>query len=170
MIVNSSVAIDNVIHYNNELSLLVYRACRTIEKEARKKKSRAYVTVDPADYYMINDVVTFLSDELGYRVIVSDYNVLLICWSMRVIHCVERDDYLTAIAAYNIANAASKTYGNICAKINECILDASRKGKSYCNYNIGDVPASAVEEIIESLWSAKYDVEFDGSNFAIRWC
>ena len=103
MIVDVSVAKDSVAKYNSKLCNLVHKACNIIEQEAYKENYSARVVVDSEDYYMINDVAVFLNDELGYRVNVDNHNELLVTWNGKAIRRVQRDDYLTAVAAFNIA-------------------------------------------------------------------
>ena len=169
MIVDVSVAKDSVAKYNSKLCNLVHKACNIIEQEAYKENYSARVVVDSEDYYMINDVAVFLNDELGYRVNVDNHNELLVTWNGKAIRRVQRDDYLTAVAAFNIAYDAGRSYDNICDKISKCIMDHAKRGKDCCTYDISFYSSSVVEEVKESLLNAGYYVAFDDDNFIIRW-
>ena len=169
MIVNISVAKDSVVKYNSELSRLVHEACDIIEQEAYKENYSARVVVDSEDYYMINDVATFLCGELGYRVNVDNHNELLVSWQGKAIKRVQRDDFLTAVTAYNIAYDAGQSYSNICNKVSKCIMDHAKRGKDCCTYDMSFYSSSVVEEVKESLLDAGYYVGLDDDSFIIRW-
>ena len=173
MIVNSNIATDNVIKYNNKLSTLVCEACRDIEQAAYKKQYKTYIVVDSNDDNMLNSVANFLYDKLGYRVIVNNDNVFLVSWYERVIKHVDclmaEVAHLTAEQACRLADSVDKTYDEVCSKINECIMDSSNSGKCYCSYDTSDLTDSVVLEIRESLWSAGYRVEINDNRLMIKW-
>ena len=96
---NSTIAVNNVIKYNNELSAWVNKICNEIEKKARAGKYSYYAAIDSRNHNMTKDVGVFLNDELGYRVYMINSDVIDIYWQDYAIEEVKRDDYLTAIAA-----------------------------------------------------------------------
>ena len=169
MIMHSIIAANNVIKYNEKLSNLIDKVCNVIEKEACEEKYSASVTVDSEDYNVINDVATFLKDELGYKVVVVNHNVLHVSWQEQAIKRVQRDDYLTAVAAFTIASDFGKSYENICEKINKCIEDYSKIGKNHCIYNVDNLCSAIIEEVEETLSDAGYDVVFNGNSLIIKW-
>ena len=169
MIMHSIIAANNVIKYNNELSTWVNKICDKIEKKARAGKYSYYAAIDSRNHNMTKDVAVFLNNELGYRVYLNDSNVIEISWLDYAIKDVQRDDYLTAVAACRIANDISKSYDNICAEINEYIDACSNNGKNNCVYGIKNLCSAVIEEVEETLRDAGYDVELNDNKFIIKW-
>lgn len=169
MIMNSTIAVNNVLKYNNELSAWVNKICDEIEKKASVGKYSYYAAIDSRHHNMTKDVAAFFQDELGYRVYLINSNIIDIYWQDYNIEDVKRDDYLTASAACRIADDISKSYDNVCKTINRYIETCSKNGENHCIYVIGNLCSSVVEEIKEDLLDAGYDVELNDNKFIIKW-
>lgn len=169
MIISAITAASNVIKYHEEFSNLIKDICDTIEKRCYEDKHSTTIAVDSLDEEMIDDVVKFLENELGYHVTANDYSMLCVSWYERDVKPAQRDDYLTAEGACRIVHDCCYSYDKVCADINEWIEDYSKSGRGYCHYNVSNVSLSVIHDIRNALLDAGYDVKYCDYNFLIKW-